>query len=243
MAYVYRHIRLDKNEPFYIGIGSDNRYYRANSKKGRSDFWHKMANLSEYRVEIMLDDITYDEAKEKEKEFISLYGRKNLNKGTLCNLTDGGDGMLGYVVPKENSDRLNALNRGRKHTEEWKQKMSLRIRGENHPHWGKKFSEESKLKMSLSRKGEKHFRFGKKMERSTADKIGLAQMRGKNHAARKVIDTISGQIFDCIKDAADYYKINSVTLSNYISGRRKNKTNLKYFNKNEYDYQENIIRN
>lgn len=23
MAYVYRHIRLDKNEPFYIGIGKD----------------------------------------------------------------------------------------------------------------------------------------------------------------------------------------------------------------------------
>jgi len=23
MAYVYRHIRLDKNEPFYIGIGSE----------------------------------------------------------------------------------------------------------------------------------------------------------------------------------------------------------------------------
>jgi hypothetical protein len=96
--------------------------------------------------------------------------------------------------------------------------------------------------MSISRSGEKHFRFGKKMDRDTAIKIGLAQMRGKNHAARKVIDTVSGQIFDCIKDAADYYKINSVTLSNYISGRRKNKTNLKYFNNNEYDYQENIIR-
>jgi len=23
MAYVYRHIRLDKNEPFYIGISND----------------------------------------------------------------------------------------------------------------------------------------------------------------------------------------------------------------------------
>ena len=92
MAYLYRHIRLDKNEPFYIGIGSDNTYYRANSKKGRSDFWHKMANLSEYRVEIMLDGLTYDEAKEKEREFIALYGRRNLNKGILCNLTDGGDG-------------------------------------------------------------------------------------------------------------------------------------------------------
>ena len=22
MAYVYRHIRLDKNEPFYIGVGT-----------------------------------------------------------------------------------------------------------------------------------------------------------------------------------------------------------------------------
>lgn len=33
MAYVYRHIRLDKNQPFYIGIGSDTdgRYHRANS--------------------------------------------------------------------------------------------------------------------------------------------------------------------------------------------------------------------
>ena len=29
MAYVYRHIRLDKNEPFYIGIGSDKEYKRA----------------------------------------------------------------------------------------------------------------------------------------------------------------------------------------------------------------------
>jgi hypothetical protein len=25
MAYIYRHIRLDKNEPFYIGIGSDDK--------------------------------------------------------------------------------------------------------------------------------------------------------------------------------------------------------------------------
>lgn len=243
MAYVYRHIRLDKNEPFYIGIGSDNKYYRANSKKKRSDFWNKIANLSEYRVEILLDDITYDEAKEKEKEFISLYGRKNLNKGTLCNLTDGGDGTLGYVVPKEKSDRLNAINRGRKHTEEWKQDRRNRFSGKNHPMWGKKFTEESKLKMSLSRRGEKHFRFGKKMERSTAEKIGLAQIGGKNHAAKKVIDSVSGQIFDCIKDAAKFYNLNPGTLCNYLSGARTNKTNLKYFNKDEYDYQENIIGN
>ena len=32
MAYIYRHIRLDKNEPFYIGIGSDKDYKRAYNK-------------------------------------------------------------------------------------------------------------------------------------------------------------------------------------------------------------------
>lgn len=228
MAYVYRHIRLDKNEPFYIGIGSDEKYYRANSKKGRSDFWYKMTNSFEYRVEIMLDNITYDEAKEKEKEFISLYGRRNLNKGSLCNLTDGGDGVLGYKPSKEKIQKLKEINLGRKHTDEWKRNMSIRVSGKNHPLWGKKFSKESKLKMSLSRSGEKHFRFGKKMEKSTAEKISNAQLGGKNHSAKKVIDIDSGKIFDCIKDAAFYFNIKSITLAQYLSGARKNKTNLIY---------------
>lgn len=46
MYYVYRHIRLDKNQPFYIGIGERNdsalnveqEYKRAHCKIGRSDF-------------------------------------------------------------------------------------------------------------------------------------------------------------------------------------------------------------
>ena len=29
MAYVYKHTRLDTNEVFYIGIGSQNKYKRA----------------------------------------------------------------------------------------------------------------------------------------------------------------------------------------------------------------------
>lgn len=40
MAYLYRHIRLDRKEPFYIGIGEDlpkneSKYKRANSLKGK----------------------------------------------------------------------------------------------------------------------------------------------------------------------------------------------------------------
>lgn len=106
--YIYRHIRLDKNEPFYIGIGTRRKigfnrslYDRAYSKKGRSTFWSSILRKTDYRVEIMIDDMSKEEAIEKEKEFISLYGRSNIGKGILCNLTDGGEGVFGYVPTME----------------------------------------------------------------------------------------------------------------------------------------------
>ena len=37
--------------------------------------------------------MTKTQASEKEQEFIKLYGRKDLNLGTLCNYTNGGDGI------------------------------------------------------------------------------------------------------------------------------------------------------
>jgi predicted GIY-YIG superfamily endonuclease len=95
MAYLYRHIRLDKNEPFYIGIGTDKKdYKRAYHKHDRNQYWYNIVDKTPYKVEIMLDNLTKEEAIEKEIEFINLYGRKNLHKGTLCNLTNGGEGTI-----------------------------------------------------------------------------------------------------------------------------------------------------
>ena len=96
MAYVYRHIRLDKNEPFYIGIGSDSNYSRAYSRKNRNNIWHSIANKSDFKVEIMIDDISKDDACKKEMEYISLYGKIVNSTGILANMTDGGDGITGY---------------------------------------------------------------------------------------------------------------------------------------------------
>jgi hypothetical protein len=99
MAYLYRHIRLDTNEIFYIGIGSDSlgKYKRAYSKYERNKYWQNIVNKTSYEIEIMLDNLTWEEACEKEKEIIKLYGRKDLNEGTLVNMTDGGDGMVGFI--------------------------------------------------------------------------------------------------------------------------------------------------
>lgn len=91
MAYLYRHIRLDKNSVFYIGIGSDSDYIRAYSKRGRNRHWNWIVSKTEYEVEIIIDDISWEEACKKEIEFISIYGRVNYG-GILCNMTSGGDG-------------------------------------------------------------------------------------------------------------------------------------------------------
>ena len=105
--YLYRHIRLDKNEVFYIGIGTGDRY---KSKFSRNKYWNHIVNNTTWKSEIIMDNLSRLEAEEKEKEFILLYGRKDLKTGTLCNLTDGGTGGLGL-----------------KHTEECKLKMKGRL--------------------------------------------------------------------------------------------------------------------
>jgi hypothetical protein len=97
--YLYRHIRLDKNEVFYVGIGKKAKEYnghrteykRAYTSYKRTKFWKQIVNKTEYRVEIMLESDNLDFIKEREVEFISLYGRKDQKKGTLVNLTDGGE--------------------------------------------------------------------------------------------------------------------------------------------------------
>ena len=92
MAIVYRHIRLDKNQPFYIGIGVTKK--RAYSKVGRNAHWHNIVSKTPYDVEILFEDLTSEKAQEKEKELISLYGRSD-NGGLLCNVTDGGEWRKG----------------------------------------------------------------------------------------------------------------------------------------------------
>ena len=110
MTYLYRHIRLDTNQPFYIGIGIDK---RALSEKGRNKFWKNIINKTEYRVEIMIDGLTWEDACKKEREFIALYGRRDLGKGPLVNLTDGGEGVLGLQHRDETKLRISENLSGR----------------------------------------------------------------------------------------------------------------------------------
>lgn len=92
--YLYRHVRLDKNEPFYIGIGTKQKsdpYLRAKDHLTKNNIWKKITSKTDYIVEIILESDDDNFIQEKEKEFISLYGRLcENNGGILSNIESGG---------------------------------------------------------------------------------------------------------------------------------------------------------
>jgi len=112
MAIVYQHRREDTNEVFYIGIGETLK--RAYQKKARSIFWISLTNKHSYTVEILFDNLTWEQACKKEKELIREYGRRDLGLGPLVNMTDGGDGAIGRIDSAEaiakKRDRMLKLN-------------------------------------------------------------------------------------------------------------------------------------
>lgn len=132
--YLYRHVRLDTSEVFYVGIGTKSSrpsyrastlYYRAHSKPDRSAFWKKVTSKTDYEVEILLESDDYEFIKQKEIEFISLYGRRDLNKGTLVNLTDGGEGSLNVVCSDKTRKLISAASKGKKVSKETLKKIQI----------------------------------------------------------------------------------------------------------------------
>jgi len=212
MAYVYRHIRLDKNEPFYIGIGSDEKgkYKRAYVSSKRNNYWNNIVSNTGYRVEIMMDDLTLEEAKQKEIEFIALYGRVNYyedgvkitnNNNLLCNLTDGGDESTSM--------------KGRKFSDSHREKISKSLKGRS-------FSEEHKRKLYGPRKGRKISEEALIRRRAEKRYVGDKNPNYKGSVILE-LDGVEKE-FNLAKDAADFLGINVSYLYCIMSGVHKNLT-------------------
>jgi hypothetical protein len=132
MAIVYQHIRKDTNEVFYIGIGKTIK--RAYSKV-RTQYWHRIVNKHSYLVEVIKEDLTWEEACEIEKTLIKKHGRKDLDEGNLINMTDGGEGTPN--VSPETIFKRGLKTIGKKRSEQYKQEQSIRLSGKNNPNYGK----------------------------------------------------------------------------------------------------------
>lgn len=112
MGYVYKHVRLDKNEPFYIGISDDDASYkRAFSKSGRNRIWKSISKKTDFVVEIIIENLTVEELEINEKLLIKIYGRIDLGTGILANMTDGGLGGVGTI--KSDIFKKSVINNGK----------------------------------------------------------------------------------------------------------------------------------
>ena len=155
--YIYFHINPIKKEVFYVGKGSGKRAYDLNE---RNDFWKNTVNkYGEPIIIIVKDNISETYAFELEKAYIKILGRRNINEGTLVNLTEGGEGTSGYKFTDETKKVLSNLKIGIKKSEEHKKKMSISAKKRGPNQLGRKRTEESKKKSSESAKNRRNYQW------------------------------------------------------------------------------------
>lgn len=117
MFYVYQ-LRISTDElPFYIGKGKETRHlehFKDNMLvKGNKHKINKikkaMTDGIEVVSEILYDELTEEDAHALEVELIALYGRRDIGTGCLTNMTDGGEGMSGFVPSEEQRQKQSDL--------------------------------------------------------------------------------------------------------------------------------------
>lgn len=153
---------------------------------------------------------------EREIYWIAFYksNKSRFPKKRGLNLTDGGEGTVGFKQSDYAKLRTSETMKGRKVSLETRLRQSQALKGKNKGKrtWlGKTHTNESKLKISLAKLGKRS--------------------GGEINTAKKVICTATGKIFDCIKHASDFFSIKPGSLYSYLNPNsgRINPTTLVYY--------------
>jgi len=248
-CYIYLHRRLDNNEVFYIGRGTvskkasgkcdTNTYRRAYTIHNHNKHWVRITNKFSWSVEVIEDFLTWDESVLSEIKHIKIYGRKNLNEGSLVNFTDGGEGSKGVIVSelvistqknrmssddnpmKFQHNKIKQSIRMKKNnpmkTTETKNKVSdtqktIWLNGtENHPRKNKP-REDLRLR-NLTNNPTKNPEVIEKIRQSALMRDNKG---GKSPNAKKVMDINSGKIYTSIKECMEEIGISHTSIYRYL---------------------------
>lgn len=204
---VYAHINKTNNK-IYVGITSqipEKRWLNGKGYSYNSYFNNaiKKYGWNNFEHEIIANKLTEQEAKNFEKLLIAKFELMNSTYG--YNLTQGGNGTLGYHHTKETKEKLSQasknmskeqrenlikFNTGKKHSEQTIKKMKLahhgKYKGEKNNFYGKHHSEDSKNAMRNKLKGK--------------------YVSEKSWSSKKVICVTTGEIFNSTVDASNHYK-------------------------------------
>ena len=152
--YVYEWIRLDTNEPFYVGKGCGR---RALSLRGRNRHFHFVYNKVDCAVSILCDNLTEQEAYESEVWFIyeydCVFGFKLVNAdfggcGALSGMFNPMYGrraekspLYGRKASIERGINISNALKGRKKTDKHKESLkkacsNRQYQGKDNPNYG-----------------------------------------------------------------------------------------------------------
>ncbi len=246
MAYVYIYLDPRSNPPLpiYVGKGKGSRSEFHKTKAKNPILKRKIAKINELGlepiVEIYQNNLTDQEALNLEIELISKFGRIDLNTGTLCNLTEGGEGSSGRIVSEETRKLWSQQRKDKKQTEAQYAANCNRI-----------ISEETKKKQSTANKGHsrhtpeqiakiKEFNKDRKHSEETK-KLMSEQRKGKKQTAaqyaancnrvvktKKVLCLTNNEIYKSAKDAAEKLGLNHSAIQAVANRSRSHHKNFKF---------------
>jgi hypothetical protein len=103
--YVYQYVREDQT-PYYIGKGKDDRAWKSHRRSNGAEIKPKDIN----RIQILIENLSEQEAWDLETELIAKYGLKS-EGGILVNMKEGGQGG---TPSKELREHLSKILTGKK---------------------------------------------------------------------------------------------------------------------------------
>ena len=185
---VYAHIT--PNDKIYIGItksakpenrwGSHGQGYRNQQLFNRAIQKYGWDNIKHI---ILLENLSKEEADECEKYLIAKYNTNNSKYG--YNLTEGGDGIIGYKFSEEHCKQQSIRMMGHTVSEETRRKIgdanSIALKGRTIPY-------EVKQKISKSLSGENHYLYGKSPKPESIEKMRQKQIGNTYHLGCKATD-------------------------------------------------------
>lgn len=204
------------NVPFYVGKGKDDRcliMHHLQKDNANNLLKNKIRKVGTKNVKIYFlhKNISEEEAFSWERYWIKYIGRRDKKEGSLCNLTDGGEGnsgMIGKISPMK----------GKHHSKETKQKISSALKG-NQNTKGKPHSKETKQKMKEAWKhrisrGDVPWK-GSKRSDATRKKMAKSHAIFPNEVARKIRELYKQGISQ--QQIADIFDVNPSTISHIVN--------------------------
>jgi hypothetical protein len=158
MHYTYIYYDPSRNnEPIYVGEGSKNRAWVHLRKKNKHPFVQRLQYMQKNNIKPVIgvySGLDEEFAHLLEIELIAKFGRKDLGKGPLLNLTDGGEGQVN--PSQEVRHKMSIAHLGETKTAEHKKKLSESCMGRIP--WNKGIntgpeSAETRNKKSIAKKG------------------------------------------------------------------------------------------